>query len=216
MPTHDKAFKPAKHVIERYYTAAFENKPERVNVKKDYKDADGVVVIAPKNYATFPPKKGRVGKHCYFNGQVEHMPDDFNWPKKLARTEMDAGKAKEQDKPFSQRAKEIGSFNCTKHVIGEDIAIPARPEKKEMDPPMEQDANWKPAKPPRMGYSCTFEKFPNYMENPLKFTTRRVPVEGEDDMKAFKTATNFRSKPSPSVTCNMRNMKASFPSVFRK
>jgi len=85
-----------------------------------------------------------------------------------------------------------------------------------MDPPMEQEFNWKPAKPARMGYSCTFEKFPNYMENPLKFTQRRVPVEGEDDIKPFKMATNYKSRPSPSVTCNLRNMKASFPSVFRK
>jgi hypothetical protein len=54
------------------------------------------------------------------------------------------------------------------------------------------------------------------MENPLKFTERKRPVEGEDDIKAFKSATTFKSRPTPSVVCNLRNMKSSFPSVFRK
>jgi len=85
-------FKPAKHVIERYYTSSYKNMPENVHVKKDYKDADGVVVTAPKNFYTTPAKQGQVGKGTYFNKQVEHMADDFNYPKKLAQTEMKAGK----------------------------------------------------------------------------------------------------------------------------
>lgn len=144
------------------------------------------------------------------------MVDDFNWPRKVATKEMEEAKKLEQEKPFSQRAKVWGGFNTTKVVIGEDIAIPHRAAKKEMAPPMEQEVAFKPAKLPRSGYSCTFEKFPNYMENPLKFTERRVPVEGEEKPPAFKTATNFKSKPCASITTNMRNLKASFPSVFRK
>jgi hypothetical protein len=108
---HDVKFKPAKHVIERYYKASYEHANDRVDVKKDYKDADGNVITAPKNFYTMPAKKGAVGKRTYFNGQVQHMPDDFNYPKKQAREEMEAGKKLEQDKPFSQRAKEIGLFN---------------------------------------------------------------------------------------------------------
>jgi len=153
---------------------------------------------------------------CYFEKFPGHMPDDFNYPKKLARTEMQAGKKLEQEKPFSQRAKVWGGFNTTKEVIGEDISIPHRPAKPKPTPPMEQEVNWKPAKPPRDGYSCTFEKFPKYMENPLKFTERRRPVEGEEAAPAFKQATNYKSRPSPSVATNLRNLKSSFPSVFRK
>jgi len=85
---HDIAFKPAKHVIERYYRASYEHMNDRVEVKKDYKDADGNVITAPKNFVTMPPKiglHGQVGKNVFFNKQVEHIPDDYNWPKKLAR-----------------------------------------------------------------------------------------------------------------------------------
>jgi len=213
---HDVAYKPAKHVKERYYTASYEHMNERVEVKKDYRDADGNVILAPKNFYTWNPKVGETGKNCYFNRFPEHIPDDYNWPKKLARKEMEEGKKLEQEKPFSQRAKVWGGFNTTKEVIGEDVPLPHRPAKAEPKPPMEQEVPFKPAKPPRRGYSCTLEKFPAYMENPLKFTERRRPVEGEEHPPPFKTATHFKSRPSPSVTTNMRNMKASFPSVFKR
>jgi len=53
---HDIIFKPAKHKIERYYTASYNHMNERVDVKKDYRDADGVVITSPKNFYTTAPK----------------------------------------------------------------------------------------------------------------------------------------------------------------
>jgi len=89
---HDVKFKPAKHKIERYYTASYKHMNERVDVKKEYRDADGVVITSPKNFYTTGPKGGETGKLCYFETFPKHMPDDFNYPKKLARQEMEAGK----------------------------------------------------------------------------------------------------------------------------
>lgn len=153
---------------------------DRVEVKKNYRDADGQVITEPKNFYTTPAKVGRVGKRTYFNGQPEHMPDDYEWAQKQARKELEESKKKEQEKPFSQRARTWGGFNKIKEVYGEDVPIPARPPKADPKPAMEQEVAFKPAKPPRSGYSCTFEKFPKYMENPLKFTERKKPVEGEE------------------------------------
>lgn len=214
-PLHDIVHKPAKTVKERYYHAAYEHMTDRVEVKKDYRDADGGVITGPKNFYTMPPKKGMVGKRTFFNNLPGAIVDDFNWPRKVARKEMEELKKLEQEKPFSQRAKTWGGFNKTREVIGEEPAIPHRKAKEEMAPPMEQEVAFKPAKPARSGYSCTFEKFPNYMENPLKFTQRMKPVEGEEVAPAFKTATRFRSRPSPSVVTNLRNLKSSFPSIFK-
>lgn len=90
------------------------------------------------------------------------MPDDYNWPKTLASKEMKEAKKFEQEKPFSQRAKDFGIFNKDKAVYGEDVPIPARPPKEAPKPPYMQEVAFKPAKPPRAGYSCTFEKFPQY------------------------------------------------------
>lgn len=50
-------------------------------------------------------KSGEVGKQTYFSGIPPHMPDDYNYHKKLAKQEFDAAQAKMQEKPFSQRVK---------------------------------------------------------------------------------------------------------------
>lgn len=136
-PLHDVKFKPAKHVKERYYTAAFDHMTERVDVKKDYRDEDGGVITAPRNFYTMPAKEGKVGKRTFFNGQVEHLPDDYNYPKKLARQEMEAGKKLEQEKPFSQKAKEIGVFNKNKEIYDLRTDIPAKARKQPLPPAME-------------------------------------------------------------------------------
>lgn len=187
-----------------------------VQVKKKFTDEDGNIITAPKNILTNPPKRGKVGKRTLFAPQPEFMPDDYNYPKKLASKEYEEGKKLLQDKPFSQRAKTIGVFNKNLQVFGEDVPIPKREPHTPTKPPMVQEAAFKPAKPARSGVSCTFEKFPVYMENPLKFTTRKVAVEGEEAMAVFKSPTHHRSRPTPSVATNIRNLKASFPSIFRK
>lgn len=213
---HDMPFKPAKVVRDKPYKAPYEHMKDRVDIKKNYRDADGNVIVEDKNFYTSPAKKGRVGKQTFFTPHPAHLPDDYNYPKTLALKEMKEAKKLEQEKPFSQKAKQIGVFASDKAIYGEDVPIPARKPKPEMKPPMEQEVAFKPAKPARSGVSAGFEKFPKYMENPLKFTERKVKVEGEESPSPFKKATNFRSRPSPSVVCNVRNIKASFPSIFRK
>jgi hypothetical protein len=107
--------------------AAYEHMQDYVEVKKKFTDDEGNVLIGPKNILTNPPKLGKVGKRTLFNPQPEFMPDDYNYPKELAKKEMEEAKKHMQEKPFSQRAKEIGVFNKDKLVYGEDIPIPARP-----------------------------------------------------------------------------------------
>lgn len=40
-----------------------------------------------------PPKSGRVGKNTSFGGILQHMPDDFNYPKIVATKELEEHKA---------------------------------------------------------------------------------------------------------------------------
>lgn len=134
---HDIAFKPAKVVRDKPYQAAYEHMVDRVDVKKNYRDAEGDVIMEPKNFYTTPAKQGRVGKQTYFTPQVGHMPDDFNYPRTLATKEMQDAKKQEQEVPFSQKAKKVGNFASNKAIYGEDIPIPARLAKSEMKPPME-------------------------------------------------------------------------------
>ena len=59
----------------------------------------------------------------------------------------------------------------------------------------------------------TFSKYPEYMPSPPT-ETKRKPKD-DDAPPAFKMTHNTKSTPHTSVACNVRNLKAQFPSVFR-
>ena len=101
-------------------------------------------------------------------------------------------------------------------MLEEDIPIPHREPKPKTAPAVEHDRAFKPSNPPKLGYNKTIAPFPLYKEDPKKPITRRVPVEGEEERSKFKPTHNSKSRPTPSVATNMRNIKTSFPSVFRK
>jgi uncharacterized membrane protein YvbJ len=74
---HDKDFKPAKD-INRKVRADFVHLTDYVEKKKNRKDADGHVIIEPRNFLTNPPKVGEVGKQTSFGGNLPHMADPFD------------------------------------------------------------------------------------------------------------------------------------------
>jgi len=79
--------------------------------------------------------------------------------------------------------------------------------------------NWKPSNPGKHGHNKTIGKVPEYKPNPMKFLTRKSKVEGEEEeetKRPFRKTHAFKSRPSPSVACNLRNIKSAFPTVFRK
>ena len=94
--------------------------------------------------------------------------------------------------------------------------MPHKPKRQQTAPAMVHDKPFKPSHPPRSGYNKTLAKFPAYKEDPKKGIERKRPVEGEEDKPKFKPSHNIKTRPTPSVATNMRNMKASFPSVFRR
>jgi hypothetical protein len=52
------------------------------------------------------------------------------------------------------------------------------------------------------------------MPNPPKELKRKPIVEGEEDRPLFKLTYNHRTRPTPSVATNFRNLKASYPMAF--
>lgn len=92
---HDYKFKPAKTVPERYYKAPYAHETDRVEVKKKVRDEDGNVITAPRNFYTNPNKKGITAKGTTFNKFPEHMADDYNYPRTVAKKEYETGKALE-------------------------------------------------------------------------------------------------------------------------
>ena len=88
---HDKVFKPAKTVPEKV-KASYEHVTELVDVKKKIRDEEGKVIIAPPNIKTNPPKRGTQYKNTTFSPIPSFMPDDYNYPRIVARKEFEAAK----------------------------------------------------------------------------------------------------------------------------
>lgn len=211
---NEKAFRPAKHV-KHPVKSAYEHMKDFEHVQKNHRDPEnGDVITKPPNVKTNPAKLGRVGKNTTFGGNIPYMEDDYNRPKTLATEERLAGKLLEQEKPFSQKAKHTDLFNTNRAVIGEDRPIPARPPRQKTPPLMEHDKPFKPSNPAKKGHNKSLSPFPKYIEDPFKHVTRKM--EEEDDKPKFKPTHVHKSRPTPSVQTNIRNLKASFPTVFKR
>ena len=121
-----------------------------------------------------------------------------------------------QDKPFSQRVKPRGNFNTDRQILEENPMLPHRAPRPKTAVAVEHDKPFRPSHPPKVGYNKTLAPFPHYQEDPKKPLTRKVPIEGEEDRKKFRPTHNFKSRPTPSVATNVRNIKSAYPSVFRR
>jgi guanyl-specific ribonuclease Sa len=88
---HDLPFKPAKHTREKTYKAKYEYIELKQNQeKKNYRDEEGAVVVAPRNFTTIPLKGGKVGKNTTFGGPVPYKEDDvFGNKKKIIKQEIE-------------------------------------------------------------------------------------------------------------------------------
>ena len=220
---HEVAFKPAKAVRDKYgYAASYAHIEENPDVKKkNYRDEDGAVIIGPRNFTTKPLKKGIVGKGTTFEAPLPHMAEGYEQhkveAKEKAKSHLDFIAKTFDGKNFSQRCKVTGYFNSNKNVIGEDVPLPARVKQVRKVATAEHERAFRPSKPPRTGYACTLSKFPEHLPNPPKQLTRKQPVEGEPEAPpAFRMTHKYKSRPSQSVATNFRNLKASFPSAFRR
>ena len=148
------------------------------------------------------------------------MKEEYERIDNLRKKELDyhhAALDKLGDKPFSQKAAKLknGVFNQAGSLSY--IGGGKRPETIREVNKAEHERAFRPSQPGRRGVGGTLDKFPEYKENPLKHLTRVKPVDGADDEKArWKMTTNAYSKPTTSIATNMRNMKASFPTIFNR
>jgi hypothetical protein len=165
---HTGNFKPAKDT-QRKVKADFEHMVEFKEVSKNRKGPDGAVMTDPKNFLTSPPKKGTTYKGTLFGGKTEHLPDPFERKRELEKAERKEHHAKMQDKAFSQKVRGRETFATIKEAFGEDRDYPNKKSAPPRQPLMTHDMPFKPSNPPKIGYNKTLDKFPAYIEDPLKF-----------------------------------------------
>jgi hypothetical protein len=101
--------------------------------------------------------------------------------------------------------------------------IPARKVKAKIEyaegeaPEALHDKAFKPSNPNKKGYKGFLEPFPEYLPNPPTELKRKIVAEGDpEDPPGWKTTKRSVARPTPTVACNVRNLKAQFPSAFMK
>mmetsp|Transcript_11408 Transcript_11408/g.8365 ORF Transcript_11408/g.8365 Transcript_11408/m.8365 type:complete len:111 (+) Transcript_11408:310-642(+) len=97
---HDMNFKPAKD-IHRKVKADFEHATDLKPVKKNYRDAEGAVIIEPRNFLTTGVKKGQFGRNVYLGEHIPYETDPYERKRELERKELQEHHSKMQEKPFS-------------------------------------------------------------------------------------------------------------------
>ena len=195
--------------------------------KKNFKDEEGAVKTGPRNITVIPGKLGKVGRYVLLGEKIPYIEDDYNAAKKLAKKDLEYHHSMVQEKPFSQKAKHTDFFNGHRQVYEENPRVPARkveanaviPEGEEGYIAPLHDKPFKPSNPSRKGkIKGTLEKFPQYLPNPPVELKRKVLAEGEEEesIPGFKATHKYKSRPTPSVATNYRNLKASYPSAFAR
>ena len=149
-----------------------------------------------------------------FAGTIPYVEDPYERKREMEKKERKEHHEKMQEKAFSQRVKKCETFNKPKEVFGEDPPIPARKPPSPRAPLMEHDAPFKPSNPPKKGLNGTIDKFPAYIEDPMKQAVRKKEVD--EDKARWKSTHKKKTVPQPSVVTNIRNLKTEFPSIFRK
>lgn len=85
---HEQDFKPAKVITEKVPTAAYKYIPQGGEPKKVYRNAEGEVICAPRNFTTMRLKLGKTGRGTTFAGMIPHIPEDPNLRDNIKKAEM--------------------------------------------------------------------------------------------------------------------------------
>ena len=88
------------------------------NTKKNYRDTDGAVKTAPRNFTTFAAKKGHPATTpgtLFTKEHPEHMKDEYDRKKEIARKEHEDGLKKRQETRNNRNYRY--SSKISKHLV---------------------------------------------------------------------------------------------------
>jgi hypothetical protein len=214
----DLPFKPTK-TVSKIVKKEHDWIPEDDNKKKNFRDAEGAVITAPRNFTTIGAKKGNPATTpgvLFTKEPYPHMTDEYDRKKEIATKEHKESQKKMQEKPFSQRIKQTGAFNSIEEAYGEEgLTFKAKkPPAKDL-PQVEHDKPFKPSNPAKKGVlEKTLAGFPEYIEE--KPEPKKRQPKKDDERPSWKPNTFKKTIPSPSVACNMKNIRSSLPSMMRR
>lgn len=207
--------------------------------KKKYIDADGEIITAPRNFQVKQLSGGKTASSLvisYPDGHYKYEGDDYNAQKKLVGQDLkfhrETVEKVGEGKPFLNRAgkqsKKLfdGNFNTYSSVLAEE-SLPQVPKKhsqpgekyvvKKPKGAFEHDLVFKPGgvKAKKIDTIQDFiNKFPEWKADPP--TEKKKRIWDDDAPRGWCVTYRGKSVPTPSVALNSRNLKSSFPSVFKR
>ena len=202
---HQVSWRPGGRLHEPL--SLYESLPTQSEKKINKKGPDGKVVLEPRNFQTSPAKPGN--PNCtpgILMGPIpEHIPDPYDRKKQIDFEEHLKHRSKMQNEHF--RGNDPGGRFFSKHeeLFGMDSV-----DKNEKDPKSGKvlDAG-KLAVPFYTAIAKTsdcFGKYPEYLPD----ERIRVKKETLGDKPNWKSTTQIRTIPSPSITCSIKNLRKEF------
>ena len=226
----------SKSEVRKAYDAARKAKMKRAKeLRRKFKDNEGNMPTAPRNFYTAPSKKGSYGvagitlseKTAWGRKTLAYMHDPYENRRLNARKEKAALIAKRGDRPpFAVRACRTDLASLSKRPDGPHTA--RRPDSAKSGagagkrpgsaPPRRRDAGgdgeelppWRPSNPAKSGHESCVSKFPAWVRDPVPEAKFKKRDAGEDDanFKAWMPCSGHRTRVSPSVALNNRNIRS--------
>lgn len=147
----------------------------------------------------------------------EHMPDDYDAPRKQRLKEIQEHNAKSQETPFKSGDYGNKHFQPNTEAYFYDIPthIPREP-RQDTTPRIEHETGFKPANPSKKGFKDSCFSIPEYIEDPVPGGASRKVLEGEPPAPYRLGAPRHVCNPTPSVVTLTRNMRNERPSSFAR
>jgi len=207
---HESEFKPADGSKSDPFKAMFPHLTEHAAVKKNFRGADGKVVIPPRNIITNPPKSGHGDSTIghLMNKPYPHLADPYNRAQELLRKEKEEHKKKLQEAPFRTVSHGNNLFVNPKKTFGKDEKVLPPPKIRPTTTPSKlHEAEFKPSHPAKSGYNKTLAKFPEYKPDPIKIAVRKIENPAEKREPFRLNAPISEERPTPSISLNRQNLK---------
>lgn len=206
MKAHDQSFKPPGPTD---MVTIFEHIATDKPKIKRRRDAEGNVIMEPRNFYTSPAKKGSPNRTpgVTFGETFEHLPEPYDRPKDLKKKERIESHAKMPDRPFRPTGNMPQVLNKDEDVYNIHEEVKKTVKKQSPVKYASHDAPFKPTNPAKLHVmDAVFMKVPEYIPDPLPTITRKSPSPGP----MWKSPTKEFSKPSPSISFMKANIRAEF------
>jgi len=148
----------------------------------------------------------------------EHVPDDYDAPRKQRLKELEEHRAKCPELPF--RGGDYGNRPFQGHTETYCYDVPThipREPKPDTAVSVAHEMSFRPSNPSKKGFRDACFSIPEYVEDPVPGgASRRPPPEGEPPAPYRLGAPRQLCNPTPSVVTLARNMRSERPASFAR